>query len=91
MLPTIRNNRHYAILVLSVTAVCLLYYSLWVLGLPFVDEEYLPAVSWLFPAIHLAFVVPLGLGTAVFMALFCRVFYLVTEDKRQELRLRSKL
>ena len=46
MLPTIRNNRHYAILVLSVTAVCLLYYSLWVLGLPFVDEEYLPAVSW---------------------------------------------
>ena len=46
MLPTIRNNRHYAILVLSVTAVFLLYYSLWVLGLPFVDEEYLPAVSW---------------------------------------------
>ena len=46
MLPTIRNNRHYAILVLSVTAVCLLYYSLWVLGLPFVDEAYLPAVSW---------------------------------------------
>ena len=46
MLPTIRNNRHYAILVLSVTAVFLLYYSLWVLGLPFVDEEYLPFVSW---------------------------------------------
>ena len=46
MLPTIRNNRHYAILVLSVTAVFLLYYSLWVLGLPFVDEDYLPAVSW---------------------------------------------
>jgi len=91
MLPTIRNNRHYAILVLSVTAVFLLYYSLWVLGLPFVDEDYLPAVSWLFPAIHLAFVVPLGLGTAVFVTLFCRVLYLVTEDRRQEQRLRSKL
>ena len=64
--------------------------------------------SRLFPAIHLAFVVPLGLGTAVFVTLFCRyctalyctvlyhvlffrVLYLVTEDRRQERRLRSKL
>ena len=41
----IKSNRDYAILVLSITGVCLLYYSFWVIGLPFVSENYFPLAS----------------------------------------------
>ena len=42
----IRNNRLYAMTVLGLTGVLLVYYTLWVIGLPFVDPVYLHYVSW---------------------------------------------
>ena len=42
----IPNNRLYAMAVLALTGVLLVYYTLWVIGLPFVDPVYLHYVSW---------------------------------------------
>ena len=42
----VTNNRHYAMIVLSLTGGLLVYYTLWVIGLPFVDPVYLHYVSW---------------------------------------------
>ena len=42
----IPNNRLYAMTVLGLTGVLLVYYTLWVIGLPFVDPVYLHYVSW---------------------------------------------
>ena len=42
----ITNNRLYAMIVLSLTGGLLVYYTLWVIGLPFVDPVYLHYVSW---------------------------------------------
>ena len=42
---SIKSNRDYAILVLSITGVCLLYYSFWVIGLPFVSENYFVSLA----------------------------------------------
>jgi len=81
---SISNNKNFALCVLVLTAAVLLYYSLWVLGLPFVNEQYLPSVERLFPAIHLAFVIPMGLGCFVSLLLFSRAFYLVSQDRREE-------
>ena len=42
----IPNNRLYAMTVLGLTGVLLVYYTLWVIGLPFVAPVYLHYVSW---------------------------------------------
>lgn len=42
----VTNNRLYAMIVLSLTGGLLVYYTLWVIGLPFVDPVYLHYVSW---------------------------------------------
>lgn len=81
---SIQNNQHYALCILSVAAAVILYYSIWVLGLPFVNEQYLPSVERLFPAIHLAFVIPMGLGCFVSLLLFSRAFFLVSQDRSEE-------
>ena len=38
----------------------------------------------LFPPIHLAFVIPLGLGCLLSLLLFCKTFYLVSQDRIHE-------
>ena len=42
----IKTNRQYAMTVLTLTGLLWLYYTLWVIGLPFVDPVYLHYVSW---------------------------------------------
>ena len=42
----INNNRQYALVVLAITGLLWLYYTLWVIGLPFVAPVYLHHVSW---------------------------------------------
>jgi len=86
----IKENHRYAIFVLSLSTLLLIYYSLWVLALPFVDKVYLPYISWFFPAIHLAFVIPVGIGCCVSLLLFLRAFYLVRADRIQERSMDSK-
>lgn len=81
---TLLENRQYGFCVLIFTSIILFYYTLWVIVLPFVDEDYLPHVARFFPPIHLAFAIPLGLGTFVGVLLFSRAFYLVSQDRREE-------
>jgi len=83
------ENRQYGICMLTFTAIILIYYTLWVIVLPFVDEEYLPFISRFFPTVYLAFAIPLGFGTCVSLALFSRAYFLVLQDRREELE-RSK-
>jgi len=86
----VTNNRLYAMIVLSLTGGLLVYYTLWVIGLPFVDPVYLHYVSWLFPPIHLAFVIPAGLASLVSGSLFLQVLYLVNKERRKgEARLKQ--
>jgi len=64
-----------------VTGAMLVYYTLWVIGLPFVDPVYLHYVSRLFPAIRLAFVIPAGISSLVFIFLFLQALYLVKKER----------
>jgi len=81
---TLLENRQYGFCVLILTSIFLFYYTLWVIILPFVDEDYLPHVARYFPPIHLAFAIPLGLGSFLSVLLFSRAFYLVCQDRREE-------
>lgn len=87
---TIGNNHCYAVISLTIATILLVYYGAWVLALPFIDTEYLPGVSWMFPAIHLAILIPLGIGCVVSVLLFLRAFYLVNKDRRQAAQERLK-
>jgi len=77
----IKTNRQYAMTVLTLTGLLWLYYTLWVIGLPFVDPVYLHYVSWLFPAVSLAFVFPAGLSCLVFTFLFLQALSLVNKER----------
>ena len=69
---------------LGLLAVLFSYYTLWVVGLPFVEADYLPLASALFPPVELALGVPAGLGTVVVLSLLARAYYLVCKDRRRE-------
>jgi len=106
----LQNNRDFAYCVLGFTSVILIYYTMWVILLPFVEEDYLPAVARFsirdiykriylyqfayfrfFPPIHLAFCIPVGIGTFISLLLLSRAFYLVRQDRREEVqRLKSQ-
>jgi len=78
------ENRHYGLIILSLTLTFVLYYTVWVIVLPFVDEEYLPYISSFFPPLYLAFSLPLGIGFMITAFLFLRAYYLVIEDRKNE-------
>jgi len=82
----LQNNRDFAYCVLGFTSVILIYYTMWVILLPFVEEDYLPAVARFFPPIHLAFCIPVGIGTFISLLLLSRAFYLVRQDRREEVQ-----
>jgi len=42
---TLLENRQYGFCVLIFTSILLFYYSLWVIVMPFVDEDYLPYIA----------------------------------------------
>jgi len=77
----IKTNRRYAVTALALTGLLWVYYTLWVIGLPFVDPVYLHYVSWLFPPVSLAFVFPAGLSCLVFMFLFLQALSLVIKER----------
>jgi len=78
------ENSDLGKVILTLTGVSFVYYTLWVIVLPFVDEEYLDSVSIYFPPLELALVIPAIAGTSVFIALLLRAYHLVCLDRRQE-------
>ena len=71
-------------LYLGLTAVFFAYYTVWVLALPFVPEEFAWVRTKFFPPVELALGFPAALGTAVTVALFLRTWYLVREDRAKD-------
>lgn len=77
------QNWLYGRVVLSVTLVLLSYYTLWVIALPFVDDDYNFLVQF-FPPVEVALGIPALLGTITFVGLFLRAYYLVVQDRKLE-------
>lgn len=75
-------RREYGLTVLLLAGLFLLYYTVWVVGLPFVHESYLPTLQRFFPPQHLALSVPLCLGSSLSLLLFARAYFLVYQDRK---------
>lgn len=80
------ENRDVGRATLVITAVVFTYYTLWVIGLPFVDAEYKETVEAFFPPVQLALVIPSFVGTVTFTALIARAYYLVLVDRRADVK-----
>ena len=72
---------------LTVTGVLFAYYTVWVLVLPFVPEEFTLVKTRFFPPVELALGLPALLGTVVIVALFLRTWYLVREDRARDVKI----
>ena len=58
------------------------YYTLWVIGLPFVDDEYAPIVHKLFPPVELALGIPCLVFGIVFLVLLVQAYLMVCRDRK---------
>lgn len=75
------ENRDLGKIILTITGLIFLYYTLWVIVLPFVDDEYIDRVSAFFPPLTLALTIPSVIGTSVFLLLLGRAYHLVLVDR----------
>jgi len=71
------SPRRWGEVSLTVACLALLYYTAWVILLPFVEPEYLPLVARFFPPPWVGLALPLLLGASLSLLLFCRAAYLV--------------
>ncbi len=83
------ENRTLGRVYLTLLALFVVYYSLWVLALPFVSDSapdwLLDLVRVLFPArASVALGIPALLGTVLLTSLLARAYYLVRQDRRLE-------
>ena len=67
---------------ISLALVFFIYYTLWVIGLPFVDPEYAPLVHRFFPPVELALGVPCLVGGTLFLLLLAKSYYMVCQDRK---------
>ena len=67
---------------LTLTGLLFLYYTLWVIGLPFVEEDYKEALASYFPPLELALGVPAFLGSTLFLSLLLRAYQLTLMDRQ---------
>eukprot|EP00095_Tigriopus_kingsejongensis_P003817 maker-scaffold278_size225338-snap-gene-1.24 protein:Tk03817 transcript:maker-scaffold278_size225338-snap-gene-1.24-mRNA-1 annotation:"hypothetical protein EAI_01550" len=74
---------HRGPLQLAVTGLLLGYYTLGVIGLPFVAADYRPWVEPWFPSPAVALGVPAACGSLVTGLLGARAYYLVRQDRAQ--------
>jgi len=78
------ENRDIGKLCLFLTSVAFVYYTLWVIVLPFVDEKYMDFISRFFPPLELALIIPAAIGSTVFVLLLTRAYHLVEVDRARE-------
>jgi len=78
------ENRDFGKLLLFLTSIFFFYYTLWVLALPFVDEDYKKTVTAYFLPVELALGIPSAIGTSVFLLLLLNAYRLVKFDRDQE-------
>jgi len=79
------ENRTVGQLNLFLVGLAFAYYTAWIIGLPFVDEDYLPLVKPFFPlGPEWGLGVPCVLMTIICVPLFIRTYQLVKEDREAE-------
>ncbi len=78
------ENRDIGRFWLIIASLGFFYYTLWVIGLPFVDEDYKATVSQFFPPLELALIIPSAIGSIVFIALVARAYHLVRLSRRAD-------
>jgi len=72
---------------LTLSVAFLAYYTLWVLGLPFVEPSYFPLVKPFFPwPVSVALGLPALTGTLLFGGLLARAYWLVRLDRARTKR-----
>ena len=78
------ENQDLGKVLLFLTSVFFFYYTLWVLALPFVDEDYKEIVTAYFPPVELALGIPSAISTVLFLLLLLNAYRLVKFDRDQE-------
>ena len=78
------ENRHFAFVSLGLASLFILYYTIWVIVLPFVDSDYSDIVQTFFYPVEVALGVPAALGSAIFLSLLARAYYLVCKDRAND-------
>ena len=78
------ENRDLGKVILSLTFILFFYYTLWVIVLPFVDEDYKETINAYFPPVELALVIPSSIGTIIFLSLLLRAYTLIKMDRERE-------
>ena len=69
---------------IGISSIFFLYYTLWVIGLPFVDEEYAAVIHKFFPPVEYALGVPCVVFGLIFMVLLVQSYILVCDDRKNK-------
>ena len=69
---------------IGLSSIFFLYYTLWVIGLPFVDEEYAIVIHKLFPPVEYALGVPCVVFGLIFLILLVNAYILVCNDRKNK-------
>jgi len=78
------SSRTRGIAGLSIVGLFIGYYTLWIIGLPFVEEEYRPFVARFFPSVSVGLGLPASIGSFVLAFLFIKAYSLVLQDRALE-------
>ena len=76
------ENRIKGYINITLTLLFLTYYTLWVIGLPFVDAEYASIVHKIFPPVEFALGIPCLIVGNVFLILLGQAYYMVIKDRK---------
>ena len=69
---------------IGISAFFFTYYTLWVIGLPFVDKEHEALVHQFFPPVEYALGVPCLVFGAVFLTLLVNAYLMVCRDRTMQ-------
>lgn len=72
-------------LLLVTAGLFIVYYTTWVIVLPFVHPEYQQHFNFIFPPVEWALGVPALLSSIAFTSLLARAYYLVLKDRRAKI------
>ena len=76
------ENRTKGSIYIGISSLFFIYYTLWVIGLPFLDEEYAPLIHKYFPPVELALGIPCLVFGIIFIFIFAKAYILVCRDRK---------
>ena len=76
------ENRIKGYINIGVSTLLFIYYTLWVIGLPFVDDEHAKLVNKFFPPVEFALGIPCLIFVSIFLVLLAQAYKLVCRDRK---------